>query len=105
MSKSINFWYILNIESKTGFQTTPLESTNFMTKEIHQHLTTNYYLSKKQIMVNNFIGGLCWGLGTVIGATIVVAILFSTLEFFNFVPGIDQLLNSPQVKGIQTNQK
>ena len=50
-------------------------------------------LSKNQIMISNFLGGLSWGLGTVIGATVVVAILISVLRFFNFIPGLDQILD------------
>lgn len=34
-----------------------------------------YTKSRRQIMIDNFIGGLTWGLGSVIGATIVVGIL------------------------------
>ncbi len=44
-------------------------------------------------MISNFLGGLSWGLGTVIGATVVVAILISVLRFFNFIPGLDQILD------------
>jgi hypothetical protein len=67
-----------------------------MTKEIKEHLSANGYLSKRQIMLNNFLGGLAWGLGTVIGATIVVAILFSILGQFGFIPGVNDLLNQAQ---------
>jgi hypothetical protein len=61
-------------------------------------------MTRKEIMVNNFLGGLSWGFGTVIGATIVAAIVIWVLGFFNFVPGIHELLNSPQVKGVQTQR-
>ncbi len=50
-------------------------------------------MGKKDIMVANFLGGLAWGLGTVIGATIVAAILISILKYFYFVPGLDQITN------------
>lgn len=29
-------------------------------------------MKKKDIMVGNFLGGMAWGIGTVIGATVVV---------------------------------
>lgn len=45
------------------------------TQQIVQHLTANLNLNKKQIMLYNFIGGLSWGFGTVVGATVVVTIL------------------------------
>lgn len=47
---------------------------------------------KRDIMVANFLGGLAWGLGTVIGATVIVAILFAVLKPLNFLPGIDTIL-------------
>lgn len=67
-----------------------------MTKEIEQHLSTSYYMSKKQIMVNNFLGGLSWGFGTVVGATIVVAFLIWLLSFFIFIPGINDIIKQAQ---------
>ena len=44
-------------------------------------------------MIANFLGGLAWGLGTVIGATIVTAVVISLLNYFNFIPGFDQITN------------
>lgn len=49
---------------------------------------------KRHIIIANFLGGLAWGLGTVIGATIIAAILISVLRFFNFIPGLSQILES-----------
>lgn len=46
-----------------------------MTPQIEEHLSANMTFSKKQIMLNNFLGGLTWGVGSVIGAIIVVVIL------------------------------
>lgn len=64
-----------------------------MTPEIEKHSNANMNMSKKNIIVSNFLGGLAWGLGTVIGATIVAAIVISILRFFNFIPGFDQIIN------------
>lgn len=50
-------------------------------------------MRKRHIMLANFLGGLAWGLGTVIGATIIAALLISILRFFNFIPGLDQIIN------------
>lgn len=47
---------------------------------IEQHLTVNMNLSKKQIMLNNFLGGLAWGIGTVIGATFIAGSVVYTLN-------------------------
>lgn len=64
-----------------------------MTPQIEKHLKANITMRKRDIMAANFLGGLAWGLGTVIGATIVAAILISILRFFNFIPGFDQIIN------------
>ena len=43
---------------------------------------TRVYISARKTMFNNFIGGLAWGLGTIIGATVVITlviILFTNL--------------------------
>ena len=50
-------------------------------------------MRKRDIMIANFLGGLAWGLGTVIGATIVTAVVISLLNYFNFIPGFDQITN------------
>lgn len=64
-----------------------------MTPQIERHLKANANMNKKNIMMANFLGGLAWGLGTVIGATIIAAILISVLRLFNFIPGLDQIIN------------
>lgn len=50
-------------------------------------------MKKRHIMLANFLGGLAWGLGTVIGATIIAAVVISILNYFNFIPGFDQVIN------------
>lgn len=37
-------------------------------------------LRKRDILMNNFLGGLAWGLGTVVGATVIVAIVGTVLN-------------------------
>lgn len=64
------------------------------TQEIYNHQTANAHISKHDIIVGNFLGGLAWGFGTVVGATIVVAIVFGILKQFNFIPGIKSLTSS-----------
>lgn len=63
-----------------------------VTKEIEKHLTANMNISKKRIIIANFLGGLAWGLGTVIGATIVAAVVIAILRLFNFIPGLSEIL-------------
>lgn len=51
-------------------------------------------MRKRDIIMANFLGGLAWGLGTVIGATIVTAVVISILNYFNFIPGFNQILDT-----------
>lgn len=58
----------------------------------------------KTIMRNNFFGGLAWGFGTVIGATIVVALVFWTLSRLNSVPFLGDIIDKI-VKQVQTTPR
>lgn len=40
-----------------------------------QEKSHNVYKSRGKLLVDNFMAGIAWGLGTVIGATIVVALI------------------------------
>jgi hypothetical protein len=51
-------------------------------------LSANEGVRKREVLIANFIGGIAWGLGSVIGATIIVAILvwvLNILGLFDFV--------------------
>ena len=51
-------------------------------------ITANTSVSKKNVLLVNFLGGIAWGLGSVLGATVIVAILvyiLNTLGLFDFV--------------------
>lgn len=61
-----------------------------MTEQIHRHLTANAQISKKDIIIGNFLGGVAWGFGTVIGATIVAAIIIGFLRWIGIFEGISQ---------------
>jgi len=45
-----------------------------------------FQLSRKDIMVNNFLGGIAWGVGTSIGLTVVVALISLILRQIEVVP-------------------
>ena len=64
-----------------------------MTPQIENHLTASANMKKRHIMLNNFLGGLAWGVGSVIGATIIVAILIGILSQLNFLPGVSSITN------------
>ncbi len=42
--------------------------------------------NKKDIIVNNFIGGLFWGIGSALGAALLVTVLGIILTKINVVP-------------------
>lgn len=52
----------------------------------------NERVSWKNIVAKNFIGGLMWGLGSVIGATFVLSIFLGTLRRLDFIPVIADTL-------------
>lgn len=47
---------------------------------------TRIHISTWRMVLNNFLGGLFWGLGTVIGATLVVGLVIIILGQLNSVP-------------------
>lgn len=51
------------------------------------------YREKKQIFVNNFIGGVAWGLGATVGLSIFVAILSLILNKINLIPVIGDFVS------------
>lgn len=67
-----------------------------VTPHIETHLRANMNMRKRDILISNFLGGLSWGVGSVIGATIVVAIILKILSFVPFVNNLtSQLTHLP----------
>lgn len=64
-----------------------------MPDPVLDHLTAHGFLRTRKIMLNNFLGGLAWGFGSVIGATVFLAIFLGLLRSFNYLPGIGGLEN------------
>ena len=54
---------------------------------------TNVHLSLGKILFNNFLGGLAWGFGTVLGATIIVAIVLFIISKLNTIPLIGDFIS------------
>lgn len=42
--------------------------------------------SKKDIMLNNFLGGIAWGVGIMLGATVVIGLIALVLQQMSWVP-------------------
>jgi len=54
---------------------------------------TRVHLSTWKIILNNFLGGLAWGLGTVLGATLIVGALLFILSKLNTIPIVGSFIN------------
>ena len=61
-------------------------------------------LSKKQIIINNFIGGISWAIGATIGAAIIVTIITFILKEINVIPFIGNF-TSQITNYVQTHPK
>jgi hypothetical protein len=72
-----------------------------VTPTIETHLTASGKMRKRQVIINNFLGGLAWGVGTVLGATVVISLLFTLLRNFDFIiPGFSQFIDQAQEERI-----
>ncbi len=54
---------------------------------------TRIHISTWRMVLNNFLGGLFWGLGTVLGATLVVGLVIIILGQLNSVPVIGNFIS------------
>ncbi len=50
--------------------------------------------SRKQIFIDNFLGGIAWGFGTTIGFSLVIAVLSFILNKLNFIPFVGDFVNA-----------
>ncbi len=50
------------------------------------------YRSKKEMMFNNFLGGIAWGLGVTVGLSIIIAFLSFIGSKVNFIPVIGEFV-------------
>lgn len=74
-----------------------------MVDENERRLTASGQYSIKRIMVKNFFGGIAWGVGSVIGATVVVSIIVFFLQSARFAPIVGDSVNG-LIQGVQQNQ-
>lgn len=62
------------------------------------------YKTRKQLFIDNLIGGIAWGLGSGVGATIVLALLGFLLAQSQELPFIGQIVkNAINTIGNATN--
>lgn len=48
--------------------------------------------SRKEIIINNFIGGISWGLGATVGASIVLALFGLIFSKINLIPFVGNFI-------------
>jgi len=53
-----------------------------------QRYDANEKVSWRAVIAKNFVGGVMWGLGSVIGATVVLSLLLGVLRRLDFIPMI-----------------
>ena len=54
------------------------------------------YVNKKRLYFENFMRGIFFSIGSVIGATVIIALLLWTLTLFNDIPFIGDITKSIQ---------
>lgn len=69
-----------------------------------EELFNDMYDDRRAVYVMNFFRGLFFGLGSVIGGTIVVGLIIWVLSFFVHFPGIGQSVENAQDQ-LQGSQK
>jgi hypothetical protein len=47
---------------------------------------TRVHLPTGKVILNNFLGGLAWGVGTVLGATVIIALIILLLSKLSAIP-------------------
>lgn len=68
-----------------------------VTQQIENHLSANMNIKKRDILIGNFLGGLAWGVGTVIGASVVVAIIGAVLNHLGLLDFMKNSTSSLQL--------
>ncbi len=55
---------------------------------------TRIYLSTRRIVLNNFVGGLAWGVGSILGGTVLIAALVFVLAALGGLPVLGELFRT-----------
>lgn len=65
-------------------------------RSMMEELFNDYYDDRRNVYKMNFVRGIFFGLGTVIGGTIIVAAIVWGLSFFVDIPGIGDAAQKAQ---------
>lgn len=74
-------------------------------RTVIEELFNDMYEDRRNIYVMNFFRGIFFGLGSVIGGTIIVALVVWILGFFVDFPGIGNAIEQTQDKLQNTRQR
>lgn len=69
-----------------------------------EDLFEDYYKHRKQLYLMNLIRGVFFGFGSVVGGTLVVALLLWLLSALHYVPFLDGIVESAE-QSLQNRQK
>ncbi len=61
-----------------------------------EYLLAAGYVSKKRLYIENFVRGIFFSVGSVLGATIVIALLLWLLSLFSNLPFIGEIVRNAQ---------
>ena len=61
-----------------------------------EYLLAEGYVSKRRLYKENFLRGIFFSVGSIIGATLVIAVLLWALSLFNQVPFIGDITRNVQ---------
>jgi hypothetical protein len=70
-----------------------------------EELFQDFYKHRRQIYVMNFVRGIFFGFGSVVGGTIVVALVLWILSALHYVPFLDNIVNATQQSLEQKHQQ
>lgn len=71
---------------------------------VMEDLFYDFNRNRVEVYKMNFVRGLFFGLGSVLGGTVVIALIAWILSFFIYIPGIGQSIHQVQ-QSIQNEQK
>ena len=73
-------------------------------RAVLEDLFEDYYNHRYEVYKMNFVRGIVFGFGSVIGGTLVVALLLWLLSVLHYVPFLDGIVDAAQ-HSIQTRSK